>query len=215
MLVGRRVTFCRPNGQHDGTLQLRHNNELRLIRNEPNFAIVINPPLPLPNSPVHPFSQHPFQQHAKPHDPPVRSRITWHPSVGWTTVAANDGVVFSSASSLLKSLIVVHRVLAVGGMSQSPPMAVDRSARGGYLDGVLTRSPHTPLDDCSHVMAHEVVGGMCRQSHWLTSSNDPFIAWIAMRIPPGDNQNVEVTINTSEAPAAGVANDEPSPSDSP
>ncbi|CEM20393.1 unnamed protein product [Vitrella brassicaformis CCMP3155] len=45
MLVGRRVVLRRPNGQHDGTLQLfRHNNEIRAIRNEPNFAIVINPP---------------------------------------------------------------------------------------------------------------------------------------------------------------------------
>ncbi|CEM09731.1 unnamed protein product [Vitrella brassicaformis CCMP3155] len=84
MLVGRRVVIRRPTGQQDGTLELfRHNNnETRAIRNEPNFAIAINPLLPLPGRPIHPFSQHPFTHHAKPHDPPVRSRIRWQQGGG-------------------------------------------------------------------------------------------------------------------------------------
>ncbi|CEM01663.1 unnamed protein product [Vitrella brassicaformis CCMP3155] len=94
MIVGRHVALRRPNGQQDGTLELfRYNHEIRAIRNEPNFAITLNPPLPLPlpNRPVHPFSQHPFQQHAKPHDPPARCRIGWQDVVGWAAVAANEG----------------------------------------------------------------------------------------------------------------------------
>ncbi|CEM09740.1 unnamed protein product [Vitrella brassicaformis CCMP3155] len=77
MLVGRNVALRRPTGQQDGTLKLfRHNNnETRAIRNQPGFTITINPPLPLPGRPVHPFSQHPFTHHAKPHDPPVRCRF--------------------------------------------------------------------------------------------------------------------------------------------
>ncbi|CEM33211.1 unnamed protein product [Vitrella brassicaformis CCMP3155] len=183
MVVGRHVALRRPTAQQDGTLQLfRHSNEIRLIRNEPNFAITINPPLHLPNRPVHPFSQHPFQQHAKPHDPPVRCRILWDDGVGWTTAGVNNGCVSASASSLLKVLMLVHRGMAVGGISQSPLVAVDRSVRGGYLDRKLTRPPHTPLDECSHVMTWEAVG---------------------------DNQNVHIIIRTTEAPAAGVANDAP------
>ncbi|CEL93646.1 unnamed protein product [Vitrella brassicaformis CCMP3155] len=84
MIIGRHVAFRRPNGQQDGTLELfRYNHDIRAIRNEPNFAITINPPLPRPNRPVHPFSQHPFQHHAKPHDPPVRCRIWGDDGVGW------------------------------------------------------------------------------------------------------------------------------------
>ncbi|CEM20411.1 unnamed protein product [Vitrella brassicaformis CCMP3155] len=210
LLVGRHVALRRPTGQQDGTLELfRHNNnEIRAIRNEPNFAIVINPPLPLPTRPLHPFSQHPFTHHAKPYDPPVRCRITWQPNVGWTTtVAANNGGVFSSASSMLKELMLVHRRAVVGGISQSAPVVVDRSVRGGHLDRMMTRPPHTPLDDCSDVVALELVGGGCGQSHVLTSSDDPFIAWIILAVPPG--LNVRIIIYTTEVPAAGVANDAP------
>ncbi|CEM39672.1 unnamed protein product [Vitrella brassicaformis CCMP3155] len=209
MIVGRHVALRRPNGQHDGTLQLfRHNNELRVIRNEPDFAIVINPPL-LPTRCVHPFHplwQHPFQQHARPHDPPVGSRIWWLDGVGWTA-GVNAGGVSASASSLLKRLLILyHRRMAVGGMYQSPPVAVDRSVRGGYLDRILARSPHTPLDACSHVTAYEAVSGACLQAHVLTSSADPFIAYIAFSIPSIQRSNVRIIIVTTEAPAAGVAN---------
>ncbi|CEM33215.1 unnamed protein product [Vitrella brassicaformis CCMP3155] len=213
MLVGRRMAFRRSNGQHDGTLELfRHNdNELRLIRNEPGFAITLNPPLPRPNRPVHPFSQQPFLQHAKPHDPPVRCRITWQPSVGWVPVAANNGGVSASASSMLRTLLLTHRRTAVGGMSQSPIVHVDRSVRGGHLNRMLTRSPHTLLDGCSDVLRYEKSSGDCVQMPMLTSSDNPFIAYIAFGFPPGlnDNQNVHIIIRTTEAPAAGVANDAP------
>ncbi|CEM09759.1 unnamed protein product [Vitrella brassicaformis CCMP3155] len=75
MIVGRRVVFLRPTGQQDGTLELfRHNNnEIRAIRNKPSFTITINPPLPLPNRPVHPFSQQPLhapRQAARSASPP-------------------------------------------------------------------------------------------------------------------------------------------------
>ncbi|CEM33548.1 unnamed protein product [Vitrella brassicaformis CCMP3155] len=212
MIVGRRVALRRPNGQQDGTLQLfHHNNELSLIRNQPGFTVTINPPLPLPSRPIHPFSRHPFQQHAKPHDPPVRCRIGWRPGVGWMTGGVNGGAsVTASASSLLKNLVLSHRMRAIGGMYRSPMVAVDRAVHGGYLDRIVTQSPHTPLHECSHVMTYEMVGVGCGQSHVLTSSDDPFIAYIALGVPQGLNdQNVPIAIVTTEAPAAGVANDAP------
>ncbi|CEM09737.1 unnamed protein product [Vitrella brassicaformis CCMP3155] len=212
MLVGRNVALRRPTGQQDGTLELfRHNNnETRAIRNEPNFAIAINPLLPLPGRPVHPFSQHPFTHHAKPHDPPVRHRIVWEDGVGWATGGANDAPVLTSASSLLKELMLVHRlVFAVGGFTESPAVVVDRRVRGGHLDRIMTRSPHTPLNGCSDVVAWERADEVCGQTHLLTSSNDPFIAWINYSIQPNNNQNVRVIITTTEAPAVGVANDAP------
>jgi len=70
------VAFRRANGQQDGTFELfRDNatNEIRAIRNQPDFAITRNPPLP--TTAVHPLQQHPFQQHIKPDDPPVQSAI--------------------------------------------------------------------------------------------------------------------------------------------
>ncbi|CEM09695.1 unnamed protein product [Vitrella brassicaformis CCMP3155] len=197
MLVGRNVVLRRPTGQHDGTLILfRHNNELRIIRNEPNFTAAINSPLPLANRPVHPFSQHPFIHHAKPNDPPVRHRIRWQPGVGWATVGIDDAPVHASASYLLKDLMLVHRVLAVGGFADSPAVVVDRRVWGGHLDIIITQSPHTPLNGCSHVLTWEA-------------------ARISFEIPPGDNQDVRVTIRTTEAAAVGVPHDAPSPNDSP
>ncbi|CEL99121.1 unnamed protein product [Vitrella brassicaformis CCMP3155] len=212
MLVGRYVALRRPTGQHDGTLELfRHNNnEVRIIRNEPNFTITLNPPLPLPSRPVHPFSQHPFTHHAKTHDPPVRSCLVWQNGVGWATVGANNGLVYASASSMLKRLVLRHRLLAVGGFIDSPTtVVVDRSVRGGHLDRIMTQSQHAPLNGCSHVMAYECASGWCGQAHRLTSSDDPFISWIFFIIQPGNNQDVHVTIRTSEAPAAGVPHDAP------
>ncbi|CEM28677.1 unnamed protein product [Vitrella brassicaformis CCMP3155] len=208
MLVGRHVAFRRPNGQQDGTLQLfRYNNEIRAIHNQPGFAITLNPPLPQPTRPVHPFSRHPFQQDARPHDPPVRSRIWWAHGVGWTG-GGNAGGFSASASSLLKRLLLTHRSDAFGDLFQSPPMPVDRGVRGGYLDRIMTQSPHTPLDACSHVTAWERADGTCAQAQVLTSSADAFIAYIAFFIPYTD-PNVRITIATTEAPAAGVANDAP------
>ncbi|CEM37171.1 unnamed protein product [Vitrella brassicaformis CCMP3155] len=210
MLVGRHVAFRRPNGQQDGTLELfRHNNEIRAIRNEPNFTMAIDPPLFLPNRPVHPFSQHPFTHHAKPHDPPVGSRILWQQGVGWGTAGANGGAVSTSASSMLKGLLLFHRVLAVGVISHSPTVAVERSVRGGHLDRIMTRSPHTALNGCSGVTTWEAASGRCVQLHFLTTSDDPFIAWMSFNISPGNNQDVHVTIHTTEAPAAGVPQDAP------
>ncbi|CEM28615.1 unnamed protein product [Vitrella brassicaformis CCMP3155] len=176
----------------------------------PNFTITLNPPLPLPTDrPVHAFSQHPFQQHAKPHDPPVRSRIGWQHGVGWVTIGVNDGPLYASASSMLKDLVLCHRLLALGGSTDSPAVAVDRRVRGGHLDRIMTQSPHTPPNGCSNVLTWEAADGICAQLHVLTSSNDPFLAEIAFGIFPGDNQSVRVIIRTTEAPAAAVPQDAP------
>ncbi|CEM37218.1 unnamed protein product [Vitrella brassicaformis CCMP3155] len=211
MLVGRHVAFQLSGGQQDGNLEMFcHNNEIRIIRNEPNFTLTLNPPLPLPTSrPIHPFSQHPFTHHAKPHDPPVRSRIVWHTGVGWATCGVSYGAVVASASSLMKKLMLAHRLMAVSGFTDSPAVVVDRGARGGHLNSIITQSPHTPLAECPDVMALELVNGACAQLHVLTTSDDPFIAWITFLTPPGDSQNVSVHIRTTEAPAAGMAHDAP------
>ncbi|CEM09757.1 unnamed protein product [Vitrella brassicaformis CCMP3155] len=105
--------------------------------------------------------------------------------------------------------MLAHRMLAVGGFSHSPVVVVDRRVRGGHLDRIMTQSPHTPLAGCSDVTAAEAASGWCGQEHVLTSSNDPFIAWILFGIYPGNNQDVHVIIRTSEAPAAGVPQDAP------
>ncbi|CEL97650.1 unnamed protein product [Vitrella brassicaformis CCMP3155] len=213
MLVGRGVAFRRPNGQQGGTLELfRHNNnEIRAIRNKPNFTLSLNPPLPLPNRPVHPFLQHPFTHHAKPHDPPVRHCITWLHGMGWRTIGTvnDDGAVYALASSLLKELVRTHRLFAVRGFTTSPDVVVVRSARGGHLDRIMTRSPHTPLNGCSNVTTWEAASEHCGQAHFVTTAADPFISWIFFGLDPDDDQSVHVTISTSELPAAGVPHDAP------
>ncbi|CEM09738.1 unnamed protein product [Vitrella brassicaformis CCMP3155] len=102
-----------------------------------------------------------------------------------------------------------YRFEAVGGFTYSPAVVVDRRVRRGHFDRIMTRSPHTPLNGCSNVAAWEAVSGQCGQVHVLTTAADPFIAWISFDIPPGNNQNVHVTISTGEAPAAGVPHDAP------
>ncbi|CEM02527.1 unnamed protein product [Vitrella brassicaformis CCMP3155] len=147
MVVGRHVAFRRANGQQDGTFELfRDNtiNEIRTIRDEPGFAITLNPPLS--TNMLHPLQQHPFQQHIKPDDLPVYD------------------------------------------------------AGGGYLDGVLTRSPHTPLDGCSAIVASAGGDAEVEHIHLLTAFDDPFTAWVQFWVVPDDRQNVSVTLVTTEQP---------------
>jgi len=89
-------------------------------------------------------------------------------------------------------------------------VVVDRSVRDGHLDRIMTQSPHTPLNGCSDVMTWEAANGRCGQSHVLTTSDDPFIAWIFFSIQPdNNNQDVHIFITTFEAPAAGVPQNAP------
>jgi len=97
----------------------------------------------------------------------------------------------------------------VGGFNHSPTVVVDRRVRGGHLDRIMTRSPHTALDECSDVTAFEAASGTCARSHVLMTAADPFIAYISFVLLPADNQDVHVIITTSEAPAAGVPHDAP------
>ncbi|CEM31675.1 unnamed protein product [Vitrella brassicaformis CCMP3155] len=79
------------------TFQLfQHGDTLRAVKDEDGFEIDIDPPLP-PN--------HPYQQHRQPHDPPVRSCITYWPSTGWVSLGARD---YSSVSSFVKSIVLGH-----------------------------------------------------------------------------------------------------------
>jgi len=85
------VAFRRANGQQDGTFELfRDNtiNEIRTIRDEPGFAITLNPPLS--TNMLHPLQQHPFQQHIKHDDPPVQwpIRFDFFDGGSWAANAA-------------------------------------------------------------------------------------------------------------------------------
>ncbi|CEM02512.1 unnamed protein product [Vitrella brassicaformis CCMP3155] len=79
-------------------------------------------------------------------------------------------------------------------------MDIDRGVRGGYLDGVLTRSPHTPLEGCAAVTTTEAGDGGAGQTHLLTAFDDPFIAWVQFWVRPDDRQNVIVLLGTTEQP---------------
>jgi len=95
-----------------------------------------------------------------------------------------------------RSRVQVHTML----------MDIDRGVRGGYLDGVLTRSPHTPLEGCAAVTTGEEVDGHVCQFHLLTAFDDPFVASVEFRVRPDDRQNVIVFVATTEQPV-GSPND--------
>jgi len=196
------VAFRRANGQQDGTFELfRDNttNEIRAIRDEPEFAITLNPPLPITD--VHPLQQHPFQQHMKHDDPPVQSAI-------WFDEEAEDGGSWAAGVSedtdaSMSAFIVAtirHHYFKSGVQVHTMQMDIDRSVRGGYLDGVLMRSPHTPLHGCSAVRASEAAHGEVYQTHLLTAFEDPFIALVEFWVLPDDRQNVSVLLVTTEQP---------------
>ncbi|CEM09732.1 unnamed protein product [Vitrella brassicaformis CCMP3155] len=109
---------------------------------------------------------------------------------------------------MLKELMLRHRFEAVGGFTHSPMEVLDRRVRGGHLDRIMTRSPNTPLDECSDVLTWEWANGTCVHVHVLTTAADPFIAWISFNIPQGNqnarHQRQRVSLMTP-----------PSPSDSP
>ena len=68
------------------------------------------------------------------------------------------------------------------------------SLGGGYLDRMLTGSPHTPLEGCTAAMAREREDGrFAHVTQLLTSFNDPFIAWLTFKVPgnPDDRQSGE------------------------
>ncbi|CEM29360.1 unnamed protein product [Vitrella brassicaformis CCMP3155] len=188
MVVSRHVAFRCANGQQDGTFELFRDpatNEIRAFRDEPEFAITLNPPLP--TTAVHPLQQHPFQQHMNPDDPPVQSAIYFDEEAedGWTAGAAGViGDIAASMSAFIVAMILLHHhkigVLPIHIMH----MDIDRSVRGGYLDGVLTQSPHTPLDGCSAVVAFEDDDGHVHQDHMLTAFDDPFTAWVQFGVRP-------------------------------
>ncbi|CEM18663.1 unnamed protein product [Vitrella brassicaformis CCMP3155] len=200
LIVGRHVVFCRADGQQDGTFELFHDpasNEIRAIRDEHEFALTLNPPLPTDH--VHPFQQHPFQQHMKHDDPPVRSTIAYDAEEDGEWVAGGGEFTSASLSAFIVAMITRH--YTSGGVDiHATEINIDRGARGGYLDGLLTRSPRTSLEGCTAVMTEEGPGGIACQVHLLTAFDDPFIASICLIIGPDDRQTVNVSLGTTEQP---------------
>mmetsp|Transcript_33790 Transcript_33790/g.97432 ORF Transcript_33790/g.97432 Transcript_33790/m.97432 type:complete len:247 (-) Transcript_33790:1497-2237(-) len=212
MVVSRHVDFRRANGQQDGTFELfRDNatNEIRAIRDEPEFAITLNPPLP--TTAVHPLQQHPFQQHIKHDDPPVQFAVSFDEEAedGGSWTAGPSECTQVSMSAFIVEMIIYHYYWS-GPPVHTMRMDIDGSVRGGYLDGVLTQSPHTPLDGCSAVEGSEGGDGNVYQTHLLTAFNDPFIAWVRFRFRPDDRQNVRVTLVTTEQPVGSPGDPFPS-----
>ncbi|CEM12694.1 unnamed protein product [Vitrella brassicaformis CCMP3155] len=204
MIVGRHVVFRRRDGQQDGTFELFRDpttNEIRAIRDEPDFAVTLNPPLSTDH--VHPLQQHPFQQHLKRDDPPVRSAIgyTLHGQGGWVAIGLEYAE--TSVSTFIVDVIMYYHscthidVHHIHGIQ----MEIDCGVRGGYLDTLLTRSPHTPLEGCSAVVTtEEVPVGSAYQTHLLTAFDDPFIAWVQFRVRLDHHQTVTAVLATTEQP---------------
>ena len=109
MIVGRHIVFRRRNGQHVGTFELFRDpatNEIRAIRDEPEFALTLSPPLP--TTAVHPLQQHPFQQHAKDDDPPVLASFKYDDEAGewvpdWT------GLIDASTSNFIMTILLHYK----------------------------------------------------------------------------------------------------------
>ncbi|CEM35606.1 unnamed protein product [Vitrella brassicaformis CCMP3155] len=199
MIVGRHVVFRRADGQHAGTFELFYHpttNEIRAIRDEPEFAMTLNPRLP--RTFVHHLQQHPFQQHAKPDDPPVLASFKYDHEAGeWVP---DLGLIDGSTSGFIIT-ILLHFVRFTGPPPASSSAEINRSAGGGYLDKMLTGSPHTLLEGCTAAMAREREDGRHSHiNHLLMSFDDPFIAWLTFKVPvnPDDLQTVRVTLATYE-----------------
>uniref|UniRef100_A0A7S1JN47 Uncharacterized protein n=1 Tax=Vitrella brassicaformis TaxID=1169539 RepID=A0A7S1JN47_9ALVE len=200
MIVGRHFVFRHADSQQDGpspcVFRGPTTNEIRAIRDEPEFAVTLNPPLSTDH--VHPLSQHPFQQHMKRDDPPVRSIIecTAGGQGGWRAIGPEYAEM--SVSAFILDMIL-HHYTGSGVHFEAMEIEVHRGVRGGYLDTLLTRSPHTPLEGCSAVVTTED-GGTAYQTHLLTAFDDPFIAGVEFRVPPDNRQAVAVVLATTEQP---------------
>ncbi|CEM13083.1 unnamed protein product, partial [Vitrella brassicaformis CCMP3155] len=197
LIVGRHVVFCRADGQQNGTFEVFRDpstNEIRAIRDEPEFALTLNPPLPTDG--VHPFQQHPFQQHMK-HVVTIEYAEYAEGDGEW--VAGWAEFICASVSTFIMDMITRHFTRS-GFQLHFTEVDIDRGARGGYLDGLLTRSPHTSLEGCAAVMTEEGADGTACQVHVLTASDDPCIAWITFCVTAYDRQTVSVSLLTTEQP---------------
>ncbi|CEM32815.1 unnamed protein product [Vitrella brassicaformis CCMP3155] len=185
----------------DGTFELfcdPSTSEIRAIRDEPEFALTLNPPLPTYQ--VHPLQQHPFQQHMKHDDPPVRSSVYYDAEEDGEWVAGGDDFISASVSAFIVDAITSHYYVSGSVQFHTTEMDIYRGARGGDLDGLRTRSPHTSLEGCAAVVTEEWADGAAYQCHLLTAFDDLFIAFLVFRVELDDRQTVTVGLSTTEQP---------------
>ncbi|CEL99410.1 unnamed protein product [Vitrella brassicaformis CCMP3155] len=183
MVVGRHVHFS------DGSrLQIvrRANGEVRGIKDEPDFRLTINPPLP---------AGHLYQQHRLEHDPPVESRICYLGGRwGWLRLFTCASVSSFAKRTIVEQFHATHQINRIS-------ISLNRPVGGGRLDGLLTQSPHTAVAGCTTTFSQDACIGRVRELV-LTDSSHNFVAWIF--ISDMRNDTVMVTVHTTEAPAAGA-----------
>ncbi|CEL91658.1 unnamed protein product [Vitrella brassicaformis CCMP3155] len=181
-MVGSHVHFS------DGScLQLfQHGNEVWAIKDEPGFRLEVDPPLP---------ADHLYQQHRQLHDPPVRESI-YYTFVHSRWLLLGGQYTDSSVSSFAKFMIVDY--FDKTQQTNYTLIRLNRYVDGGRLDGLLTRSPYTPVAGCTTTMSQN---GRLRRLV-LTDGSHPFVAWIHISV--SGNNDVSVHVVTIEAAVTGV-----------
>ncbi|CEM15698.1 unnamed protein product [Vitrella brassicaformis CCMP3155] len=161
-MVGRHIDFG--NGV---TFQLfHHGNTLRAVKDQDGFEMDINPPLP---------ANHPYQQHRQQHNPPVRSRITFVPALGWH-MSLSRPLAYSSVSSCVKNIVIKH--FEVTHQINFTRRTIHRHVDNNRLDTLLTQSPHTPVAGCTTTTSYRTTAGFTSRSLVLTGASHSFVAWI-------------------------------------
>ncbi|CEM26505.1 unnamed protein product [Vitrella brassicaformis CCMP3155] len=183
-MVGRDIQF----GDRNCLQLFQHGNEVRAIKDQPDFELEVDPPLP---------AGHLYGQHRQLHDPPVREGIyysthscghgRWKSNGPWSADA--------SVSSFVKYMVLVY--FDETHQTNDTSITVNRYVGGGRLNDLLTESPHTPVAGCTTTISG--LHGNTRQLV-LTNGSHPFVAWIFIW---GLGNNVQVCVRTTEAAVCG------------
>ncbi|CEL95586.1 unnamed protein product [Vitrella brassicaformis CCMP3155] len=139
LMVGRHVDL----GGELGRLELfeRPGGELRMLKDEPAFAIKLSLP-----------PAHRFQPHVDPEDPPLRHGLSYDDeSRSWVGMTGQRSVVELSFSTFIKTTIMCPRE---DMMTKCEYEDYILHVRGGWINRTFTRPPRQPVEGCT-VMAWE------------------------------------------------------------
>ncbi|CEM20838.1 unnamed protein product [Vitrella brassicaformis CCMP3155] len=195
IMVGRHVDF----GNGSCMQLFRHGEEVRAVRDEPNFLVEVDPPLP---------AGHLYQQHRLQHDPPVRSGIErwWR---DWSVSGCLE--TYASLSSFVKSTIILHYEETCDEDPDGTLTDLKRYVGGGRLHDLFTQSPHTPVEGCTTTATRTTIRRALRPPYQeisvntrrqlvLTDSSHSFVAWITIWAnDPSHADNVNIVLDTTEA----------------
>ncbi|CEL95585.1 unnamed protein product [Vitrella brassicaformis CCMP3155] len=197
-MVGRHVNFGGELGRFE--LFTHGNGALRAIKEEEDFTVDLTPLSP----------HHQFQQHANPQDPPTRHRIYVDGNGNWEA-GAHGLFTDDSFSTLLMGIILVP---TFGDMRRTTKV-VSRDARGGVLAHLLNQPPNQAAGGTTSVLTY-THDDTPMKLLLVTPFDCPFIAFVIITAfaPPNGitafaPQNVQVSVSTTETPAAGVAENAP------